>query len=145
MATTPRAAKRRAPIGVDAPETMQAVAIYARVSTEDQAERATIKSQLDFLRRFVDLHDLPVAGEYADDGISGTVSLKDRPEGARLLRDAEEGRFSAVLVYRVDRLGRSLRALLGAHDTLAASGVAIRSSTEPIDTTTPIGAFIFSL
>jgi site-specific DNA recombinase len=61
------------------------------------------------------------------------------------LRDAHDGRFSAVLVYRVDRLGRSLRALLGAHDTLAASGVAIRSSTEPIDTTTPIGAFIFSL
>src|SRR5215212_1140062 len=145
MATAPRAAKRRTKIGEYAPEAAQAVAIYARVSTEDQAERATIQSQLDFLRRFVDLHDLPVAGEYIDDGISGTVPLADRPEGSRLLRDAEAGRFSAVLVYRVDRLGRSLRALLGPHDTLAASGVAIRSSTEPIDTTTPIGSFIFSL
>ena len=53
--------------------TIQAVAIYARVSTEDQAERATIQSQLDFLRRYVDLHEMPVAGEYVDDGISGTV------------------------------------------------------------------------
>src|SRR3954470_3228176 len=98
--------KRRA--SFDATEvTTRAVAIYARVSTEDQAERATIKSQLDFLRRFVDLHDLPVAGEYVDDGISGTVPLADRSEGQRLLLDAEAGRFGVVLVYRLDRLGRS--------------------------------------
>jgi site-specific DNA recombinase len=145
MTTAPRVAKRRATIGEDAPETAQAVAIYARVSTEDQAERATIQSQLDFLRRFVDLHSLPVADEYVDDGISGTVALAGRPEGRRLLIDAEAGRFGAVLVYRVDRLGRDLRALLDAHDALSSSGVAIRSGTEPIDTSSPIGAFIFSL
>jgi site-specific DNA recombinase len=121
------------------------VAIYARVSTEDQAERATIKSQLDFLRRYVSLHELPIAGEYIDDGISGTVPLVGRPEGQRLLIDAEAERFGAVLVYRVDRLGRDLRALLDAHDALDTCGVAIRSATEPIDTSTPIGAFIFSL
>src|SRR5215213_928187 len=112
----------------------QAVVIYARVSTEDQAERATIKSQLDFLRRFVDLHSLPVAGEYVDDGISGTVPLADRPEGQRLLVDAEAGRFGVVLVYRVDRLGRSLHALLDAHAVLDGYGGAIRSGSEPFDT-----------
>src|SRR3954468_13412875 len=84
--------------------TTQAVALYARVSTEDQAERATIQSQLDFLRRYVDLHSLPVAGEYIDDGISGTVPLADRPEGQPLLQDAEAGQVGVVLVYRVDRL-----------------------------------------
>src|SRR5215212_11419643 len=119
----------------------QAVAIYARVSTEDQAERATIQSQLDFLRRFVDLHDLPVTGEYVDDGISGTVPLAERPEGQRLLLDAEAGRFGVVLVYRLDRLGRSLRSLLDAHDALSGKDVAIRSATEPFDTTSPIGSF----
>src|SRR3954465_1443255 len=86
--------------------TNQAVAIYARVSTEDQAERETIQAQLDFLRRFVDLHELPVAGEYVDDGISGAVPLGDRPEGRRLLIDAEAGCFGVVLVYRLSRLGR---------------------------------------
>jgi site-specific DNA recombinase len=144
MATTTRNGTRRPDLaGTEA--TTQPVAIYARVSTEDQAERGTIKSQLDFLRRYVDLHELPLAGEYVDDGISGTIPLKDRPEGGRLLADAEAGRFDAIIVYRVDRLGRSLRALLDAHDTLADHGVAIRSGTEPIDTTTPIGAFIFQL
>jgi hypothetical protein len=59
----------------------------------------------------VDLHALPVIGEYIDDGISGTIPLADRPEGQRLLIDAEAGRFGAVLVYRIDRLGRSLRSL----------------------------------
>src|SRR6187397_2844860 len=92
--------------------TNQTVAIYARVSTEDQAERATIQNQLDFLRRFVDLHSLPLAGEYVDDGISGAVPLDDRPGGQRLLIDAQAGRFGSVLVYRIDRLGRSLRSLL---------------------------------
>ncbi len=125
--------------------TNQAVAIYARVSTEDQAERATINSQLDFLRRYVNLHDLPVASEYVDDGISGSVPLADRPGGQRLLVDAEAGRFGVVLVYRIDRLGRSLRSLLDAHDALDGLSVAIKSATEPFDTSSPIGSFLFQL
>jgi hypothetical protein len=46
------------------------------------AGAATVKSQLDFLRRFVDLKELPVAGEYVDDGISGTVQLANGPKGS---------------------------------------------------------------
>src|SRR5215203_2820330 len=122
--------KRRTTL-TESGETNQAVAIYARVSTEDQAERATIQSQLDFLRRYVDLHSLPVADEYVDDGISGTVPLVNRPEGQRLLIDAEAGRFGAILVYRLDRLGRSLPSLLEAHEALNHCGVAIKSATEP--------------
>jgi site-specific DNA recombinase len=122
-----------------------AFAIYARVSTEDQAERETIQSQLGFLREFVNLHGPPVAGEYVDDGISGTVPLAERPEGQRLAIDAEVGRFGVVLVYRIDRLGRSLRSLLNAHDTLSDCSVAIRSATECFDTSSPIGSFLFQL
>lgn len=121
------------------------VACYARVSTEDQAERQTVTAQTDFLRRYCDLHGLPVAGVYVDDGISGTVPLEDRPEGRRLLQDAQDGAFSVVLVYRLDRLGRSLKSLLDAHDRLDKAGVAIRSGTEPFDTASPIGRFLFSL
>ena len=114
--------------------TATAAAIYARVSTEDQAERQTVKAQLDFLRRFHDLHQITIASEYIDDGISGTVPLDERPEGRRLLDDARAGRFGAVLVYRLDRLGRSVRALLSAHDALDGVKVSIRSATEPFDT-----------
>src|SRR3954471_19860953 len=121
------------------------VACYARVSTEDQAERQTVAAQTDFLRRYCELHGLPVAAVYVDDGVSGTVPLEGRPEGRRLLQDAEAGAFTVVLVYRLDRLGRSLTSLLAAHERLEKSGVAIRSGTEPFDTASPIGRFLFSL
>src|SRR4051812_44464705 len=61
------------------------------------------------------------------------------------LEDAEAGAFTVVLVYRLDRLGRSLKTLLAAHERLDAAGVAIRSGTEPFDTASPIGRFLFSL
>jgi site-specific DNA recombinase len=121
------------------------VALYMRVSSEDQAERGTIGAQRDFLRNFAQLYDLTVIDEYADDGVSGAVSLSQRLDGKRLLTDAQAGRFGSVLVYRVDRLGRSLTALLEAHTVLAQAGVTIRSATEPFDTSTPIGTFLFQL
>jgi site-specific DNA recombinase len=121
------------------------MALYARVSSEDQAERGTIKGQLDFLRDYAKLMALPIVDEYADDGISGTIPLAQRPDGQRLLHDAELGRFGGVLLYRVDRLGRSLTALLDAHAQLAALDITLRSATEPFDTSTPIGTFLFQL
>ena len=127
------------------PLTNPQVALYTRVSTEDQAERGTIGAQRDFLRQFAQLYQLPVAGEYADDGISGTVLLGERPDGQRLLQDGQAGRFGCVLVYRVDRLGRSLTALLDAHSALSQAGITLRSATEPFDTSTPIGTFLFQL
>jgi site-specific DNA recombinase len=63
----------------------------------------------------------------------------------RLLQDAESGAFTVVLVYRLDRLGRSLKSLLAAHERLDRAGVAIRSGTEPFDTASPIGKFLFLL
>jgi site-specific DNA recombinase len=121
------------------------VALYMRVSSEDQAERGTIGAQRDFLRQFATLYSLPVIEEYEDDGITGTLPLSQRPAGRRLLDDAQHGRFGCVLVYRVDRLGRSLTALLDAHMMLAQTGITIRSATEPFDTSTPIGTFLFQL
>jgi site-specific DNA recombinase len=121
------------------------VALYMRVSTEDQADRGTIDAQRDFLRQFANLYQLPVADEYADDGISGTLPLGERPEVRRLLQDAEAGRFGCVLVYRLTRLGRSLKALTEAHDILSRFTVTIRSATEPFDTSSPIGNFLFQL
>ncbi len=124
---------------------VQRVALYARVSTEDQAERGTIDAQRTFLAKFAGLYQLDVADEYVDDGYSGTLALDQRPEGRRVLEDAGRGDFTTVLVYRLDRLGRSLRALLDAHDALERAGVTVRSATEPFDTSTPIGKFLFQL
>jgi site-specific DNA recombinase len=126
-------------------EANQAVAIYARVSTEDQAERETIQSQLDFLQRYVALHELPVTAEYVDDGVSGAIPLGDRPDGRRLLQDAEAGRFAAVVFYKLSRLGRKLSIVVDAHDALARHGITVRSGTESFDTSTPAGMMFFQL
>ena len=105
----------------------------------------TIQNQRDFLAGYHDLYKLPRGGQYYDDGISGTVPLGDRPEGRRLLEDARAGRFTVLLVYRIDRLGRNLKALLDALDELDRCGVTIKSVTEPFDTAVPIGRFMFQL
>lgn len=135
---------RRKPVNASKLRSVR-VACYCRTSTEDQGERQTIQSQLDFLRKYVDLHQIDAADFYVDDGVSGTIPLGDRPDGARMLADARSGRFGAVLVYRLDRLGRNLRALLDSHDELDQASVSIRSATEPFDTATPIGQFLFQL
>src|SRR5262249_15064027 len=117
----------------------QEVLLYGRNSTDDQAEAGTIQNQQNFLRNFAQLYGLQVVGEYWDEGVSGTIPLPDRPDGRRLLEAAEARPGAAVLVYRLDRLGRTLRTLLDAHDTLKDASVTVRSATEPFDTSTPIG------
>src|SRR5215218_2340816 len=121
------------------------VALYLRVSSEEQRDRETIEIQDDFLEQYRHLYELEVADIYKDDGISGTIPLHERSEGRRLLEDAKAGKFGAVLVYRLDRLGRSLLVIVDAHDRLQAAGVSLRSATQPIDTSTPSGRLIFQM
>ena len=121
------------------------VALYARTSSEEQAEAETIEVQRDFLRRYADLHGLEIVAEYLDDGVSGTVALERRPEGSRLIEHAQVGRFGAVLFMRVSRLGRRLTVVLNAYEALDQAGVALRSGTEPIDTASPVGRFVFQM
>jgi site-specific DNA recombinase len=121
------------------------VAVYLRVSTDEQRERQSIENQRDFAERYRALHALAVYDVYADDGVSGIIPLAGRPDGARLLRDAADGRFGAVLVYRIDRFGRSVRVLLSGAEDLERHGVALRSMTEPFDTRSPIGRFVLTL
>src|ERR687897_535641 len=92
------------------------VALYLRVSSEEQREKATIKIQREFLDGYCQLHGLEVAGRYHDDGVSGTIPLHERPEGRRLLEDAKEDNFQTVLVYKLDRLGRTQLGILDAAD-----------------------------
>lgn len=121
------------------------VAVYARVSSEDQAERGTIENQLEFARKYCDLHELDVVEWYRDDGVTGTIPLEMREDGRRLLEDAKAGRFELLLIYRLDRLGRSARIILNAVYDLEQHGVKIRSMTEPFDTSDPNGRFLLTI
>lgn len=124
---------------------MVRVAIYARVSSEDQAERGTIENQLEFANKYCDLHQLEIVDWYKDDGVTGTIPLESRPEGQRLLKDAQAGRFELLLIYRLDRLGRSARIILNAVHELEQHGIKIRSMTEPFDTGDPNGRFLLTV
>jgi site-specific DNA recombinase len=121
------------------------VALLMRVSSEEQRDRETIEIQEEFLTEYSRLYELEVVDIYKDDAVSGTIPLHERPEGRRLLEDAKEGKFEAVLVYKLDRLGRTLLVIVDAHDRLQEADVALRSATEPIDTSTPSGRLIFQM
>ena len=120
------------------------VAVYCRVSTEDQADARTIENQVDFAHRFCQLHGLDIHDFYLDDGVSGSVQVEQRPSGSRLLLDAEKGLFGAVYVYRLDRLARTTLDILKTHQRLSESGVALKSMTENFDTSTPSGKFFMT-
>jgi hypothetical protein len=80
-------------------------ALYARVSTEAQADRGTIGSQLALLRDHIAAADDELVGEYVDDGHSG--ARLDRP-GLDALRDAAEaGLIQRVWCLSPDRLARA--------------------------------------
>jgi len=122
-----------------------AVAVYVRVSTEEQRERQSILTQREFAERYCALHKLSVHLVYADDGVSGTVPLDRRAEGGRILRDAKLGKFDQLLVYKLDRLGRDTRLILNAVDELETLGVRIRSMTEEFDTGTATGRLMLTM
>jgi hypothetical protein len=82
------------------------VAIYARVSSEEQREGQTIDSQIAELERFARDKGWPVIDTYRDDGWSGGVM--ERPQLDRLRDDGRNGRFAAVLLNDVDRLARDV-------------------------------------
>jgi predicted site-specific integrase-resolvase len=107
--------------------TLGSVAIYARVSTEEQRERQSIDTQKEFGAKYTDLHELRVHRVYADDGVSGTIPLEKRPEGSRILVAARRGEFNQLLIYKLDRLGRDTRLILNAVAELEKHGVRVRS------------------
>ncbi|MEP6817749.1 MAG: recombinase family protein [Marmoricola sp.] len=105
------------------------VALYVRVSTERQAERGTIGSQLAVLRERVSAEGHEVAGEYIDDGHSG--ARLDRP-GLDGLRDgAEAGMFEAVWCLCPDRLARAYAYQVLVLDELTRFGVKVHFSDAP--------------
>jgi site-specific DNA recombinase len=120
------------------------VALYARVSTDEQRDKGfSLAGQMELLRAHASRYGYEVHDEYVDGGYSGT-SL-DRPQFQRLLADARKKCFELVLVYKIDRFFRNNKALLTIAEELEQVGVGIRSITEPFDTSNYIGKFSLSL
>lgn len=115
------------------------VALYLRVSTDEQAREGTsIRSQKESLLAYARSQLWEVAGIYEDEGQSG--GTLDRQELRRALADARMGRFDVLLVWKLDRLSRRQKDVLYLlEDVLAPLGIGFRSVTENFDTTTASG------
>ena len=124
---------------------LKAIAIYARVSTEEQAEEGfSIAAQLDTLRGYAKQHRYIVHEEYVDEGISGK-SIEKRLALQKLLQDAKAGLFKEVIVWKINRISRNQLDLLNIVDTLQKHGVSFRSYSENFETETPMGRFALQM
>lgn len=115
-------------------------ALYARVSTLNGQDP---EMQLREMREYAVRRGLEVVDEYTDHGVSG--SRESRPALNRLMSDARQRKFDAVLVWKVDRFGRSLRHLVNALAELGALGVAFVSLRDNLDLSTPSGRLMFAV
>jgi DNA invertase Pin-like site-specific DNA recombinase len=119
---------------------VQRVALYARVSTANGQQDPEM--QLRELREYVGHRGLTVAGEYID---RMTGSKDSRPSLNRLMADAGQRKFDAVLVWKLDRFGRSLRHLVNALAELEALGLTFISLRDNLDLSTPSGQLMFQI
>lgn len=121
------------------------IAIYCRVSTEEQAtEGYSITAQLQTLRNYAGLYGWQVVKEYVDEGISGK-NITGRPAMQQLVVDVEKDEFDAVLVWKISRLSRNMLDTLTVLDKFEENNVKFISYSENFDTGSPIGRLVVQL
>jgi DNA invertase Pin-like site-specific DNA recombinase len=124
-----------------ATNTINRVAIYARVSTTNHGQ--DVSMQTTELEQFAQARGWRLVDSYLDIGISGAKDK--RPELDRLMTDAHRRKFDVVIVWKFDRFARSVSHLLRALETFNALGVAFVSLSESLDTSTPAGKMVFTV
>ncbi len=117
------------------------VAIYARVSTNEQ----TTENQVRELTEWADRAGHEVVTIYDDNGVSGAKGREYRKEFDKLLKGAVRREFDLVAAGSVDRLGRSLQDLIGFLQELHGAGVDLYLHQQALDTTTPSGKAMFQM
>lgn len=113
---------------------MKDTVLYARVSTRDKQD---IDTQLSFLKEYCERNELNITATYKDIGESG--SKDSRPEFDLMLEQIRQGKVKTILVYKLDRIGRSLQHLINLFQEFENKGIDFISATQNINTTTPEG------
>ncbi|MBU1158837.1 MAG: recombinase family protein [Candidatus Thermoplasmatota archaeon] len=116
------------------------VALYARVSRHDKEQ--TPENQLLKLRRFAAHREWQIFEEFIDIASGGKAS---RPGLDRMMKLARGHRFDAVLIVRIDRIGRSVRNLHNLLDELKRANVGLICSDQEIDTSSPAGKLLYTI
>ncbi|MGD0884899.1 MAG: recombinase family protein [Thermodesulfovibrionales bacterium] len=116
-------------------------ALYARCSTHDKGQDPNL--QLVPLREYCQRRGFTVTGEYIDNGVSGA---KDRrPQLDHLMEAARKRQIDLILVWKLDRFGRSLRQLVVALEELSSLGMGFISFQDNLDLTTAQGRLMFHI
>lgn len=116
-------------------------ALYARCSTLDKGQDPEL--QLVPLREYCQRRGFTITGEYIDNGISGTKER--RPQLDRLLEAARKRQIDMIIVWKLDRFGRSLKQLVMTLEELSSLGIGFISYQDNIDLTTPQGRLMFHI
>jgi len=108
--------------------------IYYRVSTADKQD---IGMQQNAIRDYVNREGIETYKEYSDVGVSG--KKESRPEFDKLLYDMRDRKFDCIIVYKLDRIGRSISHLLKLFEEFSKRDIKFISITQNFNTTTPEG------
>ena len=115
------------------------VAIYARVSTDEQNPELQLRELSDYAER----RGFAIHREYIERASGDRRRRRRAPEFEALMADARRRRFDCVLVWKYDRFARTLGALIAALEEFRDLGIDFISHTQAIDTTTPMGRLFF--
>lgn len=110
------------------------VAIYARVSTEHEAQINALENQIQYYNNILAQHpEWELVGRYVDEGITGT-SVKKRKNFLRMMEDAKNGMFSLILTREVSRFARNTVDTLQETRKLKSYGVEVYFTEDNIRT-----------
>ena len=110
-------------------------AVYLRVSRDDQ----TTENQRLVLEKVVEHRGWVIVQTYEDQGISGAKGRDQRPAFDTMLKDAVRRRFDVLMVWSIDRLGRSVSARGERPGRTRCCWRCLYSDQQAIDSTTPMG------
>jgi len=116
------------------------IGVYVRASTQQQ----TTENQLLELYEVCERNDWTIVDEY-NETVSGTKGVNDRKELDRMLKDASRKKFQKVVVWSVDRVGRSMKHLVSVLSQLKDLDIDIYSYKQGIDTSTTMGSSFFHM
>lgn len=122
------------------------VALYGRVSTEEQAIRGfSIDAQVSALKEYAANHKMKIVDIYLDEGISGAKPPLKRPALKKLLEDVEAGKIDMILFTKLDRWFRSVKEYFKVQDVLDNNKVEWKAIQEDYDTSTANGQMAITI
>lgn len=116
---------------------------YCRISTLMQVDNTSLKDQEDKIKMYCKLHDIDLDKVFIDKAVSGKST--DRPEYYAMINYIKENDIDMIVVYKNDRIHRSLYNLLAMIYELQEHSVALVSVTEMFDTSTPQGMLFLQM